>query len=113
METRPTKYTIGAPYFKSEREPSEGSKRTKAKTGNVGSEPSCNDSSNDNANRRSEQEVLTTKYISYINFSEEPNWGFHSTGSHKEEEGRARSQGKSDDYEPSYTQSIKELVLGV
>ena len=38
MTNRPNnKYAIGAPYFKSEREPSEGSKRTKAKTGNIGS----------------------------------------------------------------------------
>ena len=81
MGSRPNnKYAIGAPYFKSEREPSEGSKRTKAKTGNVGSEPSCNDSSNDNANRRSEQGLPTTTYISYMNFSDDLNWGFHHEG---------------------------------
>lgn len=100
------KFAVGAPYFKSERDPSEGSKRTKAKTGHVCSEVSGNDSDN---NRREDQEIPKT-IISYVHFDDGANWDFHQPASPKEGS-RSRSQGKSEDYEPTYTQSIKELVV--
>lgn len=38
---KPSKFTVGAPFFKSDRETSQASKKTKAKTGNF-----CSDKSN-------------------------------------------------------------------
>jgi hypothetical protein len=51
---KPAKFAVGAPFFKSDRENSSASKKTKAKTGNVGSDKSCNE---DEKETRSKIEV--------------------------------------------------------
>lgn len=40
------KYAVGAPFFKNDQDQSEASKKTKAKTGHIGSDRSCDGSDN-------------------------------------------------------------------
>lgn len=107
---RKQKYAVGAPFFKSEREASQGSKKTKARTGQVGSDRSC-DGSDNHASRRPVGPALTHK-ISSVYFEGEDHevWNFEGVGSNKEES-RSKSQGNSEEYEPSYSRSIREVLF--
>jgi hypothetical protein len=107
---KPAKFAVGAPFFKSERENSSASKRTKARTGNVGSDKSCNEDERESKTGKNKVGSHIEKNISPDAHLENEMWHFSEHEGAKLET-RSKSQGNSSDCAPSYSHTIKDVVF--
>ena len=107
------KYQIGSPFFPVEREGSEASKKTKAKTINNTSDRSNDGSSVRDKEEGVKSEKLNEDAISLALLEESPIWKDTELKSESVKGSlqisRAKSLGKPEEYDINYSKSIKDV----
>jgi hypothetical protein len=106
-----SKHQIGSPFFQVDRENSDGSKRTKAKTFN-----NTSDRSNDGSSVRDKEEYVKSEKLHEETISlawlEDPLWRDTEPQDDKKSPltiSRAKSLGKPEEYDINYSKSIKDV----
>ena len=109
-------YPVGSPFFKNEREYSEASRKTKPKTNYNNSDRSNDGSSNRDIKECTKSEKFDEEIMVGINMLEDghlwQNFQHQASTDHpKEETSRAKSLGKPEEYDVSYSKSIKDVLI--